>query len=233
MLTVTTPSSQFTIPTLWEEVTLGQFRQIYSLETASAASTDDQQTVRYSIQEVLKILASDADALLDVQAREEVVILSHLSFLNQTPEFLSMPAPKRIAGVEPPSDLGSCTLRQKWMVDGLIQDMHEEGESVNYITMAIWLLSIYLYPLLTESKLTERKQLGLVLKQIESLPVTECLPLSAFFLSNYQRSTSTGQVSYSLSYPNRPPRPWLKRWYQNWRLTVSMRWLQRLRLIGT
>lgn len=227
MLTVSIPSSQFTIPNRWEEVTLAQFSRMYSLGTAPESQAEEGKIVRYSIQEVLKILVSDVDALLNIHAREEVSILNHLSFLNQVPDFLSMPVPMTIAGVKPPTDLGSCSLLQKWTIDDLIRDTAEEGEAVNYITMAIWLLSVYLYPLLTGSKLTDRRQLKAVLKQVEDLPVTEALPLAAFFLSNYQRSTSSGQAIYSISYPNQPPKLWLKRWFQNWRHTVSIRWLQR------
>ncbi|MVM29290.1 hypothetical protein GO755_04540 [Spirosoma sp. HMF4905] len=224
MLTVKTPQVSFTVPTSWEEITLGQFLHLRQQSLSVADQTEESRPIPLSIGMLLDILASDPKALQTIEAAEEAQLMQHLAYLGQAPDFLSLPVPETIAGVKPPQELGLCTLFQKWTVDEFVNELADEELSVNYMTMAVAILSIYLYPLLMKTRLTDRSQLAEITAQIEALPVTEALPLAHFFLTNYRSSTSSGQVTFILSHPNRPSKTWLSRWFPNWKPIKSMRW---------
>ena len=153
------------------------------------------------------------------------VVPSHLPYLKNRPDFAGMPLPSRIAGITPPDELGACTLLQKWSVEELIQEQTDEGEdeSLDFVSLSVTLLSIYLYPLLTGKLLENTSQIAEITDLIDQLPVTEALPLSAFFLTNWENLTPTGRTSYAISYPNQPPKAWPTRWFPNWKTIRSWR----------
>lgn len=225
MLTIKTPDTTFTVPTEWSEVTLKQFIELTgrSADLIRSGQREDQIATAYK-RITLEVLASDPAVLNDTIAGIEDDLIAQMPFLNQLPDFLSLPVPEVIAGVKSPKELESCTLMQKWTVDEFVNELTDEEGLVNYITMAVSILSIYLYPPLTKTRLTNRSQLTEITAQIEALPVTDALPLANFFLSNYRRSTKSGQVTYILSHPNHPSKPWLSRLFPNWRGIKSMRW---------
>ncbi|MVM33274.1 hypothetical protein GO755_24755 [Spirosoma sp. HMF4905] len=225
MLTIKTPDVTFTVPTEWPEVTLKQFIDLSS-RSAKLVNSDLNETQIGSAykRQALEVLASDANALIQVMAGIEDDTIDRMPFLSQPPDFLSLPVPEVIAGVKPPQELGMCTLFQKWTVDEFVNELADEELSVNYMTMAVSILSVYLYPALMNARLSDRSQLTEITAQIEALPVTEALPLAHFFLTNYRSSTSSGQTTFILSHPKQPSKTWRSRWFLNWKPIKNMRW---------
>ncbi|GAB3546360.1 hypothetical protein [Spirosoma fluminis] len=216
MLTVKAPNIVLTFPSRWEEVTLAQFATLH--RTMLRETGDETQ---FLFRWALEAFASDLHALHQMGAAEETQILSRLTFLDTLPDFENLPVPQRIAGVTPPSELGACTLLQKWSVDEQIEELEEEGQVVNFITIALPLLSIYLYPLLTGKPLTATSQIEQIKEQIEGLPCTGALALSAFFLRSYKSTSTSGKTSFSISPTPTPKKTWLGRWFPNWKITPS------------
>lgn len=212
MLTVTAATLEFELPSEWEEVTLRQF-----LDLEERKEYTDEGNPYYPIRTALECFCSDKTMLYQMEAAEEQRLTDRLPFLREAPVFAELETPEPIAGVMPPKELGACTLLQKWTMEQYISEFDDEGKEITYLSLAVPVLSVYLYPLLTGKILLDAGQLEEIKEQIEALPVTQAVPLAAFFLSNYQSSTSSGVTTFRIKLKNQPPRNWLKRLFLSFR----------------
>jgi len=221
MLTVkvTALNLKITFPNSWEEVTLRQFLNLHE-----RVRINDEGEPYYLIKDALECFASDLAGLHQLGAHEEAKIRLALKFLDNRPNFLKLTEPQRIAGVMPPRTLGNCNLKQKWTIDQLIEDWTEEGKAVDFMSLSVPLLSVYLYPKLTGKPFTDEDQIDEVLSIIEALPVTQALPLSAFFLRKLVNSTPSGLATSPSPSPNPPPSGWLMTLYRKWKRTRNTAW---------
>lgn len=216
MLTVKAPNIHFTTASDWDEVKLHQF-----IELDARRTLDEEGNAFYTFRDMLECFSSDVSQLHQLGAAEEAKLIKNLPFLKKRPDFRTLPPPDTIAGVRPPDELGACSLLQKWSVEEVMKEFDEEEKAIDFVSIAPKLLAIYLYPLLTGKLLTQSSQADEIIEQIEELPVTKALPLSAFFLTNWNNLTSTGQTSYVISYPERQEKTSLIRWFRSLRITSS------------
>ncbi|MVM36081.1 hypothetical protein GO755_39070 [Spirosoma sp. HMF4905] len=212
MLTVTAPNLSFDVPSEWNEVTLRQF-----LDLEERKEFTDEGNPFYPIRTALECFCSDKTMLYQLEAGEEQRLTDRLPYLREAPIFIKLITPEPIAGVMPPKELGACTLLQKWTIEQFMSEFEDEEKEITYLSLSVQVLSVYLYPLLTGKILLDAGQLDEINEQIEALPVTQAVPLAAFFLSNFRSSTSSGATTFVIKFPKQPPKNWLKRLYQNCR----------------
>lgn len=198
---------EFTLPTNWGEVTLKQF-----ITLQKAVAVDGSFTPRSA----LEAFTSDINGLHAMKAADEARIIDALPFLTDMPDFLTVPVPTQVLGVTPPTELGSCTLFQKWCIQELLTELEADGEPTDFVSLAATVVSVYLYPLLTGQPLRRMSQLDEIADRINALPCTQALPLSAFFLRNWKKSTSSGTNSLIIQYPSTPANRSLVTRFRNW-----------------
>ena len=210
MFQVKTPTSEFTLPSGWPEVTLSQYLNLFDKQVI-----DDDGQPSYQVADVLYVLASDAALLEQLTSADQELLLQQLTFMGQQPDFSQLTGSVEVNGVRLPTDFRNGTLLQKWTIEQVVRDSSNEGKSANFISIAVPVLTIYLYPILTGKPLTDASQVDEVLAQVEALPVTSALPLSAFFLDRLTTQLLRGATVGTLL-PVTRSLPWPQRLRMNW-----------------
>lgn len=217
MLTAKGKNITFTLPSAWFEVTLKQYVDLYPKR-----KTDDEGNIRLDPYDAAKAFVSDITVYHAAPAGEIARMLEQwLPVLGPMPDWSKLELPYLVAGVRPPEEIGTCTQLQIESVKLIVDDMIEEEGAADYILLAIPMLAVLLYPLLTKKPLTDTDQIEAVIPIIEALPVTEALPLAAFFLSSLGILKPSGQMSFVISYPKAQRKGSLMAWFRSWRPTVS------------
>jgi len=212
MLTATTNLGSFTLPSAWFEITLKQFAALYEKRI-----TDEEGKVSFNENDAAKSLVSDLNVYNQADASEiEYLLKEWLNTLGPMPDWLLEEAPYTIAGVRPPVEIGACTQLQVESAKMIVSDMIEEQNTVDYIVLAIPMIAIFLYPLITKKPLTDTDQIEEIIPIIEALPVTEGLPLAAFFLLNLHSLKRTMTLSFNVEYPKPSLKSRLMTKCRNW-----------------
>lgn len=218
MLNYTADGFAFAVPGDLDEMPLGRFLNFIE-------STDDSE----ALAAIAGVTVSD---LRPLRAPDLSGILPALEYLQDLPDFKTLPAPKslQIDGltVVPPSNLGTqTTFSQKSDIDAAIRLMVKEGKKFNYINLSRVLLSTYLYPIVSGEKYEGQDQAKGILPLIDSLPVTDALPLAAFFLTSWSGEMRSGRLKCKATFQKRKKitlTSKLLQWFKTWqRMTLFSR----------
>lgn len=213
MLIIKSKSGGFTLPSAWFEINLKQYTALYEKRLI-----DEEGEARFGRNDMAKILVSDPEAYAKADAGEiDHLVNEWLDTLGPMPNWLMEDPPYTVADVCPPAEIGACTQLQVESARMIISDMAEEQETVDYNELAIPLIAIFLYPLLTKKMLTDTDQIEEILPIVEAIPITEGLPLAAFFLLNLNSLKRTMSLSYHVEYPKLSRKDKLMKWFRNWR----------------
>jgi hypothetical protein len=226
MLDITKNGKTVAQASSWGEVTLAQFIELYQ-----NAKFDEKGGFEFTMRQFLEATSTDIDFIYQLDAGDEDQLMDLLAVIEDVPDFLSMPVPKTILGVTPPAELGEKALFQKWSIAEYIDDLDDSSTIASYFTMAPFVISVYLYPLITGQVLTKLTQLDEIKDRVNALPCTDALPLAAFFLSSWNSSTSSGETSFKIRYPELRSKRSLKTWFRSLMPSWSMRRSTRSRSI--
>ncbi|GAB2549776.1 hypothetical protein [Spirosoma aerophilum] len=212
MLTAKGKNIEFTLPSAWFEVNIKQFVDLYPKR-----KTNEDGTIYLDPYETAKAFVSDLAAYHAAPAGDIDRMLNEwLPVLGPMPNWPALEVPFEVAGVRPPADIGLCTQLQVESARMIVNDAIEEEGEADYILLAVPMLAIFLYPLITGKPLTDTDAIAEVIPVVEALPVTEALPLSAFFLSSLASPKASGLMSFDIRYPSGPPKTLRMRWFRNW-----------------
>ncbi len=216
MLRATYGAEIVRFPTSWDEVTLRQFKVLESPGE----------------QNILVALADRPDVLLRLPDPDlENQVLPFLTFLDSVPEFDQLPVPDTVTVtvegstrvLTKPPGVGLQTYGQKLTADEELRRLIAQ-DKYNFIDAAYPLLLIYYYPQLSGKDFVDIAETKPYEGTILDLPCTVALPLGAFFLSQYNRLTTSGTVTYEMESRVILPR-WkrLGQWFLSWHYTRRMR----------
>lgn len=211
MLHLSADGLSFTLPAAWHELSLGQFLALSDITTDA---------------DLLGILSGIDTTRLRALRTPDLshLIATQLNYLTQDPDFDSLPVPTRLTinqtTITPPTNLGTqTTFGQKVDLDGIIQAMTEAGQPVTGTTTARAMLTIYLYPLVSGQPYDSPQQADSILPLIDALPVTEAIPLAAFFLTSWKQTMPSGRLSWQHRPRPKMPSPGrLRAW---WRALIA------------
>ena len=177
MLHVQADTLSFTLPGDWSEISLSQFLAYL------AAQTDTEQLIALSGLTPAELRYHPAFDLSRV--------INQLAYLQTIPDWSTWPRPSKLTLEEKiiilPATLGEMALLgQMWDADTLYRAMSTDDQPPTYLTMAQVLLSIFLYPTITGEKYTDHQQASTIIPLLETLPVTDALPLAAYMFESWK-----------------------------------------------
>lgn len=148
---------QITIPTSWQDVTLGQYVGYLSIPHQSSRLAFIENASLFTLEELHQVEVIFAERFL----------LPALSFLEEAVYDPSHVVPAEYHGLAIPSDIGECTYGQKADAMAALQ------EAVPLLVLAApEVLAIYLMPAPYEDT-----QLDIWKEAMEAMPVTDALPI--------------------------------------------------------
>lgn len=186
MLHVQADTLSFTLPGDWSEMGLGQFL------TYLAAQTDTEQLMALS--------GLTPDELRHQPAFDLSRVINQLAYLQTIPDWSTWQRPSQLTLegklVNLPATLGEMALvGQMWDADTVYRAMTTDDQPPTYLTMAKALLSIFLYPTITGNKYTDHQQASTIIPLLETLPVTEALPLAAYLFESWKHPKPSGRIT--------------------------------------
>ena len=210
MLTVNADTLTFQLPTEWHEVTL--FQATALLDAANSL-------------DITAILSGVSVADLRAQRTPDLLtrLAPYLEFVENPPAFTELPPAKSITLnsqlITPPTNLGvESTVGQTFDVSAELKTIYDgldEEESPSLYDVCLTVLGIYLAPVYHKLPYTDIEQAKVIHPYILSLPVTDALPLTAFFLTSTQAKPPSGRLSLRPAKPPVTMRVW-----QSWRLSL-------------
>ncbi len=221
MLNLRADALSFTLPESWDEVTLGQFMKLVNATT---------------VRDRLIIASGKSEADLRPLRAPDLaqITVDHLAFMNTLPGISADDAPKTLrvgdALIDVPQNLGTeLTISQMWDVADEIKGLgeYEEGqESELLFAVTRPILSVFLAPAILQKTYGSFKDAEAVYGRIDSLPCTDALRVSAFFLAAYLSPMRSGRITLSKASPH--PATGLTRWRLSLRRALT-RLIPRLR----
>lgn len=205
-------SLSFTAPSVWAEVTLGQF-----LALTAEDAVDSSAFIITTLTGLSEAELRSQSVPMDFNA----FVLDHLSFIT-TPLSVPDQLPKVITidgrELRLPTDLGaSALIGQMWDVDLVIRNREKQKQPIDPTVLADTLLPVFLWPLLKEETYTDRHEATRELwPLIQSMSCVEGLATAAFFLRSFLSPLPTGRISSQKLLP-----------------TPSSRWPLNLRVVWT
>lgn len=205
MLNLRADTLSFTLPESWDEVTLGQFMRLVSATT---------------VRDRLIIASGKSEADLRPLRAPDLaqITVDHLAFMNTLPGISADDAPKTLrvgdALIDVPQNIGKqTTIGQYWDVSEEIKGLGEfedgqESELLFAVTRPF--LAVYLAPGILSKPYESFDDAEAVYDRIDSLPCTDALRVSAFFLAAYLSPMRSGRITLSKASP--PVVTGLTRW---------------------
>lgn len=208
-----------TIPTSWDEVTLDQYTKLYQ------AMTDD-----LTVDMVISILSNlSADELRKTTAYDlDYVLAEHIDFIYNEKIVIPEGKPERLTiggrSISVPDNTmqASATYGQIVDIRHVIQVFQDKGSTPNSLELAEDLLTIFLWPYLTDEPYQDRHHAKRYWNEIKQVNCIDALRLSAFFLSNFSKLQSSGRIKEVKSQKTRRIRPLFRGWLASLTLKFTL-----------
>lgn len=197
MLHLQADTLSFTLPGDWSDMSLGQFLAYL------AAQTETEQ--------LMVLSGLTPDELRHQPAFDLSRVINQLAYLETIPDWSTWPRPSQLTvdkkTIDLPATIGEMALvGQMWDADTVYQAMTVDDQPPTYLTMAGALLSIFLYPTITGKPYVDQQQASAITPLLETLPVTDALPLAAYLFESWKHPKPSGRITVTTISPVKPKR---------------------------